>query len=679
MPLRSHESVLVSRHWLAPALAALLMVACTRPLPTSDQFTPAGDAATDLTIEEVATDAVDADAEVFDGMVDASEDAATDVLADAITSDTDSAVELPIVDADPPADATTVDAEADADVSEPDAAPDTADDMVSDTVPDIAPTDASDSLDADSFVDTQDAADAADAPDVVSCQSAAACSGLWSPAEVGPCRQTGCIAKKCSLYPILQGKACADGDPCTIGSFCEDGDCVGGDPVPCDDGNPCTDDVCEPWVGCNFTANSSACDDGDACTLIDTCAAKACAGIPVSCDDGNVCTADACLPATGLCGSSAAAGVCDDGDVCTQGEACSEGACLASPQCDDGSACTEQDVCAGGKCAGQPKVCDDGNPCTTDGCNPGVGCMAIVNALPCNDGSACTPTDTCAAGNCSGSGAISCDDGNPCTTDACVAKDGCTHAANSAPCSDGNACTVGDICGPDLKCTGTQPLACDDHHPCTVDGCDPGIGCKATPAAGFCPSSVPGLLLWVAGDGPGTFSGNGVSEWQDLSGQKHSFLQNAALRRPSVVVGPGGRPALQLLAPQQQTMTVDVNFAAPVTVLYVARMTGAANARILSGLKNNWLLGWWAGWMDQGFHEGWITAIGGAAATTLPYAYASVNSGSQAAIYRNGKLIALGLPQVGVAGPNGLSLSGHLAGSEFCNPPNMTACQASGS
>ena len=39
---------------------------------------------------------------------------------------------------------------------------------------------------------------------------------------------------------------------------------------------------------------------------------------------------------------------CDDGDTCTLGDTCSEGACLAGPKlnCDDGNPCTE-DVCQG--------------------------------------------------------------------------------------------------------------------------------------------------------------------------------------------------------------------------------------------------------------------------------------------------------------------------------------------
>jgi hypothetical protein len=47
-------------------------------------------------------------------------------------------------------------------------------------------------------------------------------------------------------------------------------------PVVCDDGNPCTDDACDPVVGCVFTPdNTNTCSDGNACTN-DVCQGGAC-------------------------------------------------------------------------------------------------------------------------------------------------------------------------------------------------------------------------------------------------------------------------------------------------------------------------------------------------------------------------------------------------------------------
>src|SRR5436309_982667 len=64
-------------------------------------------------------------------------------------------------------------------------------------------------------------------------------------------------------------------------------------------------------------------------------------------------------------------------------------------------------VDAAGGCVGidgQPRGCDDHNPCTTDSCQPGVGCVNVPNPL-------------------------SCDDGNPCTDDSCDPVSGCAHNA----------------------------------------------------------------------------------------------------------------------------------------------------------------------------------------------------------------------------------------------------------
>ncbi|OWY62456.1 hypothetical protein B7486_58335, partial [cyanobacterium TDX16] len=63
----------------------------------------------------------------------------------------------------------------------------------------------------------------------------------------------------------------------------------------CDDGNPCTDDVCNMGT-CENTNNMAACDDGDLCTMGDTCGGGACAGTPVSCPMGQTCN-----PTNGMC------------------------------------------------------------------------------------------------------------------------------------------------------------------------------------------------------------------------------------------------------------------------------------------------------------------------------------------------------------------------------------------
>src|SRR5207244_7516461 len=65
--------------------------------------------------------------------------------------------------------------------------------------------------------------------------------------------------------------------------------------VVCNDNNPCTDDTCDPVLGCVYTPNdNNTCSDNSVCTTNDHCSAGTCVGTPISCDDSDVCTDDSC-------------------------------------------------------------------------------------------------------------------------------------------------------------------------------------------------------------------------------------------------------------------------------------------------------------------------------------------------------------------------------------------------
>jgi len=322
-----------------------------------------------------------------------------------------------------------------------------------------------------------------------------------------PCTGDGCKPEGGCVHTNVVAP-CDDENACTTADKCVGGRCVGGTPLGCDDGNGCTDDTCAPEAGCQHRNNAAPCDDADACTAGDRCAAGRCAsGAPVGCDDGNPCTDDRCEPRTG-CVHGHNTASCDDGNACTTGDGCARGRCASSapvgcddgnpctddrcdPQvgcvrvdnrapCDDGNACTTGDVCTAGRCASGAAVgCDDGNPCTDDRCDPQAGCVRVNNAASCDDGNACTTGDTCAAGRCVGGPAPDCDDANPCTADRCTPRTGCVHVNTAGRCDDANACTTADRCVGG-RCVGGRPLDCDDRDRCTDDGCDPEAGCLHT-------------------------------------------------------------------------------------------------------------------------------------------------------------------------------------------------------
>jgi hypothetical protein len=105
--------------------------------------------------------------------------------------------------------------------------------------------------------------------------------------------------------------------------------------VNCDDGNPCTDDSFDPLNGCVHVPNTAACDDGDACTLVDTCYNGSCLGSnPVVCAPLDQChQAGVCDPSSGVCSnpSKPDGTSCDDGNACTAGDVCSGGVCTGGP------------------------------------------------------------------------------------------------------------------------------------------------------------------------------------------------------------------------------------------------------------------------------------------------------------------------------------------------------------
>jgi hypothetical protein len=137
-------------------------------------------------------------------------------------------------------------------------------------------------------------------------------------------------------------------------------------------------------------------------------------------------------------------------------------------ECDDKNPCTE-DYCNGTQCLHAPKSCGDGSPSTW---KP-FGLMANFStpekignfntniSMPSNNGAVFNA-------------AVSCNDGNPCTTDYYGAN-GCVH--DPVNCDDQNPCTT-DYCGAN-GCV-HDPVNCDDQNPCTTDYCGPN-GCVHDP------------------------------------------------------------------------------------------------------------------------------------------------------------------------------------------------------
>jgi hypothetical protein len=380
-----------------------------------------------------------------------------------------------------------------------------------------------------------------DCDDRTPCSTGGVCTvdGLCVPAapicyDGIACTYDRCVNGICQ-NPEKPGGECDDNNACTYNDHCEDGLCVGYEVACAVDSNPCTDDLCDPIEGCSHPFNMDPCNDSNGCTLGDTCVMGECVGTPKNCDDGDPCTNDSCQFGSGLCINSPHFGACDDGNRCTVSDTCATGECAGLPRvcndgnactedscdpavgcvyspiegaCDDGNPCTVDDVCVAGECAGTPMVCDDGIACTLDECVAGACRFSpLANGSLCDDGNDCTLIDKCSGGVCIGTGVRDCNDSNPCTVDRCENEVGCVH--DPAPCDDGNVCT-GSACDPAVGClydpvpgvcddddlctsndqcvegvcTGT-PKDCSDGDPCSLDLCNDGV-CSHAPNLGAC-------------------------------------------------------------------------------------------------------------------------------------------------------------------------------------------------
>jgi hypothetical protein len=313
-----------------------------------------------------------------------------------------------------------------------------------------------------------------------------------------PCTADACTpATGCSNLPA--DGLCSDGDPCTVGDLCLDGSCSPGLALDCDDGNSCTDDTCGEEGQCIHKANEAQCDDGNGCTLGDYCHEGNCLynGL-LDCDDDEVCTDDLCDPKVG-CLSKPNTATCDDGNPCTVGDTCKANQCEAGAaivcddgnlctddscdaakgcvyeandtECDDGNACTTGDHCSQGWCGGAILDCNDDNLCTDDSCDIDAGCIHAINTVPCDDGNFCTLGDKCAQGICEG--------------------------GVDVPCGDGAFCNGEESCDPETGCVAGIPPVVDDAIACTVDSCDEDNDVvvnspddQACPEAGLCETSA---------------------------------------------------------------------------------------------------------------------------------------------------------------------------------------------
>jgi cysteine-rich repeat protein len=176
------------------------------------------------------------------------------------------------------------------------------------------------------------------------------------------------------------------------------------------------------------------------------------------CEDGNADPTDGCSACRYLCKDNAAcddAAPCNGTETCdTTAHKCKPG----TPEA-DGTACGKDSVCFGGVCStvgcgngttDTGEECDDGNKADGDGCDNTCK-FSCQDDASCDDGDACNGKETCAKDPakqvCTAGAVLACDDQKTCTTDTCdpllgcvntpVDQDGDKHSCDG-DCNDAN-------------------------------------------------------------------------------------------------------------------------------------------------------------------------------------------------------------------------------------------------
>jgi hypothetical protein len=278
-----------------------------------------------------------------------------------------------------------------------------------------------------------------------------------------------CPPGQCTVSPDPCAPGCDDGDPCTK-NVCNaaTGACLY-PPNTCDDGNPCTNDTCAPAFGCLHYPGSEGviCDCGSECkggtcvfTACDSieCGSDGCGGSCGTCNPGFECNAFGLCQVVGgpscngFCEKKPSGGSCWCDNLCFINGDCCGDVCTF---CSYLAGCCEQD-CAGKECG------DDGCGGTCGTCELGYDCDA---------GGHCQPAPESCAGYCGGSppgGTCSCEEecflaGNCCS-------DLCIRCPFTPGCCDQD-CT-GKKCGDDGcggSCGNCEPgFACDGWNQCVA-------------------------------------------------------------------------------------------------------------------------------------------------------------------------------------------------------------------
>ena len=197
-------------------------------------------------------------------------------------------------------------------------------------------------------------------------------------------------------------------------------------------------------------------------------------------------------------------------------------------------------------------------------------------------------------------------------------------------------------------------------------------------AAGFSPTSISGLQLWLDADDVSTFTfgtGTAVSQWNDKSGNSRHVVQATGAQQPDRSATYGARTAVRFTASNSNVLRPGASATVnqPITLFAVAARSsgsGSANARIIasfSGTGFQLLIG--EGALGSLYAGTAFVTQGSAPSAGVLHQISAIANGASSQVWGNGTAgtagnagsNSLALSTVGASGNNTNYLQGDIA------------------
>jgi fibronectin-binding autotransporter adhesin len=144
-----------------------------------------------------------------------------------------------------------------------------------------------------------------------------------------------------------------------------------------------------------------------------------------------------------------------------------------------------------------------------------------------------------------------------------------------------------------------------------------------------------------------------ITQWSDISGNNRHLTQSNQNAQPKATAQTyDAKPVVAFDG--NDLLASGSTVANPYTILTVARMDGTQNSRLISA-TNNWLLGYWGGFQDRFYADGWVSQPNTAVDTNIHF-YGATGTGAVSTFYDGTTQIIQNAG--GVSAPDRLALGG---------------------